>query len=57
MGDQAREMIARIASMPIHAIGTLARSGEAGRYAVETEFGTFLLASRCKLPARTGARR
>ena len=41
MGDQAREMIARIASMPIHAIGTLARSGEAGRYAVETEFGTF----------------
>jgi len=40
MGDQANEMIARIASMPVHAIGTLVSSGEAGRYMVETEVVT-----------------
>src|SRR5262245_2982637 len=40
MGDQAKEMIARIVAMPIHAIGTLAHSAETGWYAVETQFGT-----------------
>jgi hypothetical protein len=39
MGDQAKEMIARIAAMPVHAIGRLVRSSETGEHEVATEIG------------------
>jgi len=40
MGDQANDMIARIVSMPVHAIGTLVESSDAGSHRVQTELGT-----------------